>query len=217
MPAKSTAKRFSAPKPTPGGSRAVRSSGPVVESPDAVPHDYIGYEGPAAEGAAVALMRRSLIFNLVTLTNKVTSASSRILLSRFGVGSASARVMRVLRLEPDCLPSRMCEVTTMDKSIVSRTLNVLEGQGYVRRRTDPKDPRRQLWSLTPDGDALLEAILISAEERQQLLLQGMNEAEIVALFSLLGRLQDNVQLLLGHTPEGRPALRGGKVTPKSRG
>jgi len=51
-------------------------------------------------------------------------------------------------------PGQLAEYERVSAPSMNRTLNALEGAGYVRRVDDPADRRRVIVELMPDGDEL---------------------------------------------------------------
>ena len=74
-------------------------------------------------------------------------------------------------------------------------------RGYVEASEDKADNRRALLSLTPNGFALHDRIIVASLAREELLLAGFSEPDRVQLFALFRRLTANMALVSAHDPE----------------
>src|SRR5690349_11487473 len=95
---------------------------------------------------------------LNAISNKLTASASRILLRHYNCGVTDWRILSMLAVEPDIPPGRITNVVGIDKSSVSRALQSLEKRGCVAIARDPTHRRRQLLSLTPEGQWLHDQI-----------------------------------------------------------
>jgi DNA-binding MarR family transcriptional regulator len=127
---------------------------------------------------------------LTQCTNKWASSSSRIYLSRFGIGINEWRVMTLLASTPGITASRMSAIMGLDKALVSRAIVVLEEQEYATRGLPQSKGRREAF-LTPKGWGLHNRILKLALAREAQLLDGFSKAEVGTLLKLLKRLTEN--------------------------
>ncbi len=134
-------------------------------------------------------------FFLIAISNKLTANSSRVLLREFDCGVTEWRVLAMLAIEPGIPPGRITSVVGIDKSSVSRALKILQERGCVVIDQDPGHRRRQILSLTPEGQALHDRIILRALARQELLLTGFAAEERRVLVSFLKRLLRNVPLV----------------------
>jgi len=79
----------------------------------------------------------------------------------------------------------------MDRSDLHGIVNDLESEGLVARGRDPRDRRRNLVELTPDGTAALEQLDAEIETAQRALLEPLSAAERRTLRTLLTRLVEH--------------------------
>ena len=126
------------------------------------------------------------------LANKLATGASQCYRKHFGIGVVEWRLLAMLKVENNITANRMCEVIGLDKSAVSRSLQLLEKAGYVSSQVDSRDARRNTVSLTATGTALHDRVLKVALERERRLLGDLSEQEVDVLVDLLGRLQAQV-------------------------
>jgi DNA-binding MarR family transcriptional regulator len=129
---------------------------------------------------------------LTSLTNKMSSGASACYRKHFGIGIVEWRILAMLAVEDKISANRIVQVIGLDKSAVSRSLQVLEREGNVATEIDEKDARRYTVSLTQSGRALHDRVLKTALERERLLLSGLNEDEVEALVGFLHRMADQL-------------------------
>jgi DNA-binding MarR family transcriptional regulator len=78
-----------------------------------------------------------------------------------------------------------------DKAAMTRTMQSLEGQGFVVRRENPKDSRSFLFSATEKADAFKPNLIGCLREWNQLLLGEIEDLEIVS--RAIKRMADNAK------------------------
>jgi DNA-binding MarR family transcriptional regulator len=76
----------------------------------------------------------------------------------------------------------------LDRSDIVATLNDLLADGFVRRKPDEADRRRNIVVITPRGRRLLERLDARVDEVQSALLAPLGEQERATLVRLLGKL-----------------------------
>ncbi|HNP64585.1 MAG TPA: homoprotocatechuate degradation operon regulator HpaR [Woeseiaceae bacterium] len=98
------------------------------------------------------------------------------------------RVLRALMEAPHRDASEIAERCAILLPSLSRILQNLERRALVRRKTDRKDQRRSLVSITPKGVRLVEKIAPISEERYQHITQKFGEQRLSDLYDMLGQL-----------------------------
>ena len=125
---------------------------------------------------------------LTFLTNKMASGASACYRKHFGIGIVEWRVLALLAVEDHINANRMVQVIGLDKSAVSRALQLLERNGHVSTEVDARDARRFTVSLTPAGRKLHDQVLVTALERERLLLATLKDDEVEMLIGFLHRM-----------------------------
>lgn len=105
-----------------------------------------------------------------------------------------------MAVEDQITANRICQVIGLDKSAVSRSLQLLEKAGRITGQVDSQDARRYAVSLTAEGRALHDRVLKVALEREQRLLSDLDPTEVETLINLLARLQTKVAQVNEYDP-----------------
>jgi DNA-binding MarR family transcriptional regulator len=130
-----------------------------------------------------------------TINNSLSWGASNLYREKFGVGIVDWRVISMLAIEPDITAFRICEVLSIDKAAVSRSLKFLQSQGHLQYESAPTDPRKRTWKLSPSGYALHDAIIEIALERERRLVSGIDQVDIRIFLKVVRQIRDNLKSL----------------------
>ncbi len=140
-----------------------------------------------------ATLNDHIAVRIVRVSEALARIATRRIEARWGLKNTDLRVLNVL---DGSVPLPVAEVsrrTHVDKAWISRTLRSLEQRGLVARTADRWDARLALVSLTPKGQALLEAVRPEALANEARLLEGIQAAGLKAM---LDRLETNAERIL---------------------
>ncbi|RZK76510.1 MAG: MarR family transcriptional regulator [Methylobacterium sp.] len=129
---------------------------------------------------------------LTHLSNTLTNNASIFYRQHFGVGLTDWRIMYRLASEPWITAHRICELSALDKAVVSRSIAWMESRGLVLIQGDAKDARRRLLALSPAGLDLHNRITVVALERERNFLAALSADEVAETIRLLTKLVDNL-------------------------
>ena len=135
---------------------------------------------------------RHAAFQIVALANRISASASQAYLRHFGIGVMEWRCLALIGRAPGASANEIAQLSSLDKSSVSRAVAALVGKGDVVTAVDPSDSRRSLLTLTPAGEKLHERVLQASLDRERLLLGGLSTDEQQALFAVLARLSTNM-------------------------
>ena len=108
----------------------------------------------------------------------------------FGISVTEWRILAVLGRYPGLTASEVVARTAMDKVAIHRGVKALLGKGYLERRTDKGDRRRQVLHITrPKGQAVIEDIIPRARRFERQLLEALEPEEARLLQTVLNKLQ----------------------------
>jgi DNA-binding MarR family transcriptional regulator len=142
----------------------------------------------------------SVPFLLVAVSNKVVASASQAYMRHYGLGIMEWRVMALLAADPNITGKDISVLSGVTAGSVSRAINALKKLRYLDVSNDASDNRRSFLKLNAAGTALHNRVIISALQRETLLLTGFSQAERRTLLRHLKRLLANVALLGGHQP-----------------
>ncbi|NMN05244.1 MULTISPECIES: MarR family transcriptional regulator [unclassified Novosphingobium] len=128
---------------------------------------------------------------LVVLANGMERGQSRIYLKHFGIGINEARIITVVAHSGPLTAAEISEILVMNKSITSRSMQILEGRGLV---TVGDSPRSRPITLTEEGYALHDRIVAVSLAREALLLDGFSPNEKTIVLGYLARMASNMEL-----------------------
>ena len=80
-----------------------------------------------------------------------------------------------------------------DKSVMTRTMQSLEGKGYVTRFDNSKDSRSFIFNLTESGSAFKTTLTGIMMEWTNTVLDGFDATELALMSGLLNRLENNAR------------------------
>ncbi|MBK8544123.1 MAG: MarR family transcriptional regulator [Caulobacteraceae bacterium] len=138
--------------------------------------------------AELLVLEDFLPYRLSILSNRVSRAIAARYAEAFDLTIPEWRVIAVLGRRPGLTAKEIAEATEMDKVAVSRAVAKLVDSKRVAARADRKDARRQILSLTSQGENVHARIAPIALESEQRLLASLDAHERDQLDTLLGRL-----------------------------
>jgi DNA-binding MarR family transcriptional regulator len=150
---------------------------------------------------------RFVPYLLGRISRGIASAASILYRKRLGVGINDSRIVIVLARRPRITAKDLSEDTSLNKSVISRSLSTLRSKGIVR--IEEREGRREV-ELTPSGRNLHDRISKVALEREDLMLKGFSDKERELLIGYLHRLMKNVPIANGYDPLSRKRLKNGE-------
>ncbi len=96
--------------------------------------------------------------------------------------------------EPEITQDQLVHELHYDKSVVTRTMQSLEGKGHVVRAVNPTDSRSFVFSLTKEGAAFKEVLLTIMMEWNAAVLDGFSPSERDLMNDMLARLAQNAKV-----------------------
>lgn len=140
--------------------------------------------------AEALVLEEFLPYRLSVLSNRISSAIASRYAEAFDLTIPEWRVIAVLGQRPGLTATGVADATEMDKVAVSRAVAKLVGKRRIAARADACDARRQLLSLTRDGESLHARIAPLALATERRLLATLSAREQDQLDALIDRLLD---------------------------
>lgn len=145
--------------------------------------------------AELLVLEDFLPYRLSILSNRVSRAIAARYAKTFELTIPEWRIIAVLGRRPGLTAKEIAEATEMDKVAVSRAVAKLVESKRVATRADREDARRQILSLTAQGESVHARIAPIALESERRLLAALDARERRELDALLDRLLDAAKTL----------------------
>jgi DNA-binding MarR family transcriptional regulator len=113
-----------------------------------------------------------------------------------GLSLAQCKVLAYLQRNEGISQVRLAELTDTDPMTLARTLERMEGDGWIERRPDPADRRARCLFLRPPGMALLQKVWRVADRARADAMTGLSAADRAQLMGLLQRVRSNLSMVL---------------------
>jgi len=145
--------------------------------------------------AELLVLEDFLPYRLSILSNRVSRAIAARYAKAFDLTIPEWRIIAVLGRRPGLTAKEVAEATEMDKVAVSRAVAKLVDSKRVVARADREDARRQILSLTAQGESVHARIAPLALASEQKLLASLNAREREHLDALLDCLLEAARRL----------------------
>ncbi|ANP45943.1 MarR family winged helix-turn-helix transcriptional regulator [Candidatus Viadribacter manganicus] len=147
----------------------------------------------AGSSGELLVLEEFLPYRLSILSNRVSRAIAARYAKTFDLTIPEWRIIAVLGRRPGLTAKEVAEATEMDKVAVSRAVGKLVESRRVAARADRDDARRQILSLTAQGESVHARIAPIALESEQRLVAALDKREREQLDDLLDRLLDTAK------------------------
>lgn len=137
------------------------------------------------------------LFQMAARLDKIMKAR----LDERGLTAARAEVILVLQVSGEIMQRRLSRTLRCTPRNVTALVDVLERQGWVRRRPDPNDRRATLVSLTEQGEKAASSLAAERREAASCLLEDISEAEMASFVAVAERVLARMDSTL---PPGKP-------------
>lgn len=108
--------------------------------------------------------------------------------------TAKMRALAILAITPSVTINELSVFAVTEQSTMSRTLDSLEDQGFIRRRPRPDDMRIRDVTITEDGRTAFEKIWPTMYDDFLKMFQGIEEEEYKTFVAVLHRILQNIRL-----------------------
>ncbi|MGZ5081430.1 MAG: MarR family winged helix-turn-helix transcriptional regulator [Usitatibacter sp.] len=116
--------------------------------------------------------------------------------TELNVTMAQCKVLAYLQRNEGISQVRLAELTDTGPMTLARTLERMEGEGWIERRIDPADGRARQLFLRPPAAPLLREMWRVADRARADAMAGLNAADRARLMSLLERIHSNLATLI---------------------
>lgn len=112
---------------------------------------------------------------------------------RLGLGPSDHKCLDLLLQHDDMTGSRLVAMTGLTSGAITGVVNRLEQAGYVQRRPDPTDGRRQLVQPVPKAVAEVGELFAENGPDHRELVAGMDAAQVSAVVTFLTRATEQLE------------------------
>ncbi len=111
----------------------------------------------------------------------------------YGLDYSRWRVLAVLNEETSMSMGRLADLTSVDRTTLTRTLGLMEADGLIVRAPNAADRRGIDISLKAKGRRLLDTILPQVLAQTERAVQGLTGEDVAHLRRLLARMVENLK------------------------
>ena len=120
-------------------------------------------------------------------------------LKDFGLRVPEWRALAALYARRHCTMSELADLATIDRTTLTRTVDRMQGTGWLERLADEEDMRVTRLALTATGKRMFERIWPAVRRLNELALEGLPKSDIHALQRILERMRANLEAYVGDT------------------
>ena len=113
-------------------------------------------------------------------------------LKALDITTAKMRALAILAITPSATINELSVFAVTEQSTMSRTLESLEEQGYIRRQPRPGDMRVRDVTITEEGRATFERLWPTMYDSFVQMFHGIDEEEYKTFIAILHRILDNI-------------------------
>ena len=111
----------------------------------------------------------------------------------YGLRVPEWRALAALYSTQGCTMSALAELATIDRTTLTRTVDRMQGAGWLARRVDDADLRVTRLALTAAGRRMFERVWPDVQRLNDLALEGLSAAQIEALRKTLAQMRANLE------------------------
>ena len=118
-------------------------------------------------------------------------------LREFGLRVPEWRALAALYARKHCTMSELADLSTIDRTTLTRTVDRMQEAGWLSRLADSEDMRITRLELTPAGRRLFEKIWPTVSRLNELALAGLSKSDVQLLHKILERMRSNLEDYVG--------------------
>jgi DNA-binding MarR family transcriptional regulator len=114
-------------------------------------------------------------------------------LKSLDITTAKMRALAILSITPSATINELSVYAVTEQSTMSRTLDSLEEQGYIRRQPRSEDMRIRDVTITPEGRASFEKLWPTMYDLLLQMFDGIDDEEYRIFINVLHRILRNIR------------------------
>jgi len=143
-------------------------------------------------------------FKMGYIQNFYREPAFRSIEQQFGIKRPEILVLIFLGFEDGVTAADIVEFSGHLKTNITRAVVALEKKGFLKRRTDATDQRRQLLHITAEGRQVRAEFMPMLEEREAWMMSALNRREAEQFEVLLNKLARHTPNWTGRTQRLSP-------------
>lgn len=155
-------------------------------------------------------MHDLLLYRLASLSRVGGAPMVRVCEGLYQITRREWRVLGAVVENPGISPSDVAERVFLDRARASKAIGCLLDKGLLLRKPKPGDARHATLMPTDKGHQLYQSLLPVVAQHNQSLLAVLSSEEMVALDSMLDRLQTQAQELQNRIDQFPKTHRGAR-------
>jgi len=118
-------------------------------------------------------------------------------LREFGLRVPEWRALAALYARKHCTMSELADLSTIDRTTLTRTVDRMQEAGWLSRLADSEDMRITRLELSSAGRRLFEKIWPTVSRLNELALAGISKSDVQLLHKILERMRSNLEDYVG--------------------
>ncbi|WP_052254181.1 MarR family winged helix-turn-helix transcriptional regulator [Leisingera sp. ANG-S5] len=135
-----------------------------------------------------AFRNERLTYRLELVAQEAISANDEIFLRETGFRIRELRVLRLIDDTPGTTFAEIAKATGLERSLTSRIIRTLLGDGLIARENSLEDARVFLLTTTPKGQNIRRIARQLSDRLEVILTEPLSEQELATLDGILDRL-----------------------------
>jgi DNA-binding MarR family transcriptional regulator len=133
-----------------------------------------------------------LNFKLDMSSALLMERANDVYLQHWDLDVRGLRVLRLIQASPDITPKEVSSRAFLEKTLLSKTLALLESRDLISRSPHPVDRRSVGLRTTPAGSQIADDSSVVGSELEDQLVSALSAKERVALDGLLSKLMESL-------------------------
>lgn len=128
---------------------------------------------------------------MIMLMHKIMNRAKE-LYQEFNLNKSQAGILFALHRSDSLSQKELAARMNVTPPSITSSIQKMERDGYLTRRSDPADQRVMRLTLTEKGRSCIKGVYAVAEQMEEIMFRDMTREEIMLLRRLLFQIRDNL-------------------------